>query len=165
MKKKILPYLLLAPMILIMGVLVFYPIITTFAYSLKRWKLTEPGNIHYIGFKNYIDMRTSQFNPQIAINALMGYLGTYNYYYSWYNFIHNTYDNNFTGYVPIPGKENPFIALEEYLREPKPEILVYYNTDEEYFTFNRLQDEPMADTSMADDTFTYEEATFYIFKD
>ena len=54
MKKKILPYLLLAPMILIMGVLVFYPIITTFAYSLKRWKLTEPGNIHYIGFKNYI---------------------------------------------------------------------------------------------------------------
>ena len=56
MKKKILPYLLLAPMILIMGVLVFYPIITTFAYSLKRWKLTEPGNIHYIGFKNYIDI-------------------------------------------------------------------------------------------------------------
>lgn len=46
-------------------------------------------------------MRTSQINPQIAINALMGYLGTYNYYYSWYNFIHNTYDNNFTGYVPI----------------------------------------------------------------
>lgn len=69
-------------------------------------------------------MRTSQINPQIAINALMG-----------------------------------------YLREPKPEILVYYNTDEEYFTFNRLQDEPMADTSMAEDTFTYEEATFYIFKD
>ena len=30
MKKKILPYLLLAPMILIMGVLVFYPIITNF---------------------------------------------------------------------------------------------------------------------------------------
>lgn len=29
-------------------------------------------------------MRTSQINPQIAINALMGYLYTYNYYYSWY---------------------------------------------------------------------------------
>lgn len=52
-------------------------------------------------------MRTSQINPQIAINTLMGYLCTYNYYYSWYNFIHNTYDNNFTGYVPIPDKENP----------------------------------------------------------
>ena len=94
-------------------------------------------------------MRTSQINPQIAINALMGYLGTYNYYYSWYNFIHNTYDNNFTGYVPIPGKENPFIALEEYLREPKPEILVYY----------------MAETSMAEDTYIFDGVTFYIFKD
>lgn len=76
---------------------------------------------------------------------------------------YTTWDEEKDG--PIPGKENPFIALEAYLREPKPEILVYYNTDEEYFTFNRLQDEPMADTSMADDTFTYEEATFYIFKD
>lgn len=71
-------------------------------------------------------MRTSQINPQIAINALMGYLGTYNYYYSWYNFIHNTYDNN--------------------------------------FTFNRLQDEPMADTSMAEDTYIFDGVTFYIFK-
>lgn len=52
-------------------------------------------------------MKTSQINPQIAINVLMGYLCTYNYYYSWYRFIHNTYDNNFTGYVPIPDKENP----------------------------------------------------------
>lgn len=56
-------------------------------------------------------MRTSQINPQIAINALMGYLGTYNYY-SWYNFIHNTYDNNFTGYVPMadtPMAEDTYI--------------------------------------------------------
>lgn len=59
MKKKLLPYLLLAPMILIMGVLVFYPIITTFAYSLKKWKLTEPGDISYVGFKNYIDILQS----------------------------------------------------------------------------------------------------------
>ena len=59
MKKKILPYLLLAPMILIMGVLVFYPIITTFSYSLKHWKLTAPGDIHYIGLKNYIKLYMS----------------------------------------------------------------------------------------------------------
>lgn len=110
-------------------------------------------------------MRTSQINPQIAINALIGYLGTYNYYYSWYNFIYNTYDNNLTGYVPIPGKENLFIALEAYIREPKPEIIVYYNTDEEYFIFYRLQDEPMADTSMAEDTYIFDGVTFYIFKD
>lgn len=110
-------------------------------------------------------MRTSQINPQIAINALMGYLSTYNYYYPWYNFIYNTYDNDLTGYVPIPSKENPFIALEAYLREPKPKILVCYNTDEEYFTFSRLQDEPMADISMAEDTYIFDGVTFYIFKD
>ena len=55
MKKK-LPYILLAPMMIIMGVLVFYPVIATFIYSLKRWKLTEPGNIKYVGLKNYKDV-------------------------------------------------------------------------------------------------------------
>lgn len=57
--KKILPYLLLAPMILIMGVLVFYPIIATFSYSLKKWQLTAPGDIHFIGLQNYSAVLTS----------------------------------------------------------------------------------------------------------
>lgn len=104
-------------------------------------------------------------NPQIAINALIGYLCTDDPDYPWYQYIHNTYDSDITGYVSIPNQENPFLALEAYLKEPKPEILVYYNTDDEFFDFTRLQDEPMADPSTADDTFTYEEATFYIFKD
>ena len=59
MKKKILPYLLLTPMILIMGVLVFYPIAATFSYSLKRWKLTAPNDIPFIGFENYINILKS----------------------------------------------------------------------------------------------------------
>lgn len=59
MKKKILPYLLLTPMILIMGVLVFYPIIATFSYSLKKWKLTAPGDIRFISIKNYQDILQS----------------------------------------------------------------------------------------------------------
>ena len=58
MKKK-LPYILLAPMMIIMGALVFYPVIATFIYSLKRWKLTEPGNIKYVGIKNYKDVLMS----------------------------------------------------------------------------------------------------------
>lgn len=57
--KKILPYLLLTPMILIMGVLVFYPLVTTFSYSLKKWKLTAPNDIQYVGMKNYINILTS----------------------------------------------------------------------------------------------------------
>lgn len=60
MKKKILPYLLLAPMILIMGVLVFYPIAATFSYSLKKWKLTAPGDIRFIEFDNYKNILKSE---------------------------------------------------------------------------------------------------------
>lgn len=60
MKQKILPYLLLAPMMLIMGVLVFYPIAATFSYSLKKWKLTAPGNIRFIGFDNYKNILKSE---------------------------------------------------------------------------------------------------------
>lgn len=47
-------------MMLIMGVLVFYPIVTTFSYSLKKWKLTAPNDVQYIGLKNYINILTSE---------------------------------------------------------------------------------------------------------
>lgn len=60
MKQKILPYLLLAPMMLIMGVLVFYPIAATFSYSLKKWKLTAPNDIRFIGFDNYKNILKSE---------------------------------------------------------------------------------------------------------
>lgn len=60
MKQKILLYLLLAPMMLIMGVLVFYPIAATFSYSLKKWKLTAPGDIRFIGFDNYKNILKSE---------------------------------------------------------------------------------------------------------
>lgn len=60
--KKILPYLLLAPMIIIMGALVFYPVIMTFSYSLKKWKLTDPGDIRFIGLENYVSiLKSSSF--------------------------------------------------------------------------------------------------------
>ena len=47
-------------MILVMGVLVFYPIAATFSYSLKKWKLTAPGDIRFIGFDNYKSILTSE---------------------------------------------------------------------------------------------------------
>ena len=86
MKKKILPYLLLTPMILIMGVLVFYPIITTFSYSLKKWKLTAPNDIQFVGLKNYVDLIQSDsfwYSMQntifilvfvVVLTTLLGYL-------------------------------------------------------------------------------------------
>lgn len=73
-------------MMLIMGVLVFYPIFTTFAYSLKKWKLTSPGDIHYVGLKNYITVLTSEsfkYSMQntifilvivVVLTSIIGYL-------------------------------------------------------------------------------------------
>lgn len=40
-------------MMVIMGVLVFFPVMATFSYSLKRWKLTAPSDIAFIGLENY----------------------------------------------------------------------------------------------------------------
>lgn len=46
-------------MALIMGVLVYYPIIRTFIYSLKKWILTEPADVRFVGLKNYISILSS----------------------------------------------------------------------------------------------------------
>ncbi|MDO5708464.1 MAG: sugar ABC transporter permease, partial [Andreesenia angusta] len=52
-KKNKLSWILLIPTIIIMVGLVFYPIIVTFSYSLKYFKLTEPENERFIGLENY----------------------------------------------------------------------------------------------------------------
>lgn len=52
---KQLPYLLLAPIVLILVGLIFYPIATTFSFSLQNYKLTEPGQTRFIGATNYIN--------------------------------------------------------------------------------------------------------------
>ncbi len=60
MKKERFAYTLLLPMILIMLALVIYPIIVTFSYSLKKWKLSKPNSIKFIGIKNYINILSSK---------------------------------------------------------------------------------------------------------
>lgn len=120
-------------------------------------------------------MKTSQAsfrqkNPQAIINSLLAYLCTHDSYYPWYQYIANTYDNSITGYVPIPNQENPFEFLEHIIREEPntKEILVYYNTDDEFLSFHRLQDEPLADIQYAESTHAAYKGyglTFYLFKD
>ncbi|MBF1006002.1 MAG: sugar ABC transporter permease, partial [Lachnospiraceae bacterium] len=61
---------LLAPMIIIMLVLVIYPIAATFSYSLKKWKLSKPNDIRFIGFKNYINILSSESFLQSVKNTL-----------------------------------------------------------------------------------------------
>lgn len=47
---------MLAPGILLMLILVFYPILRTFLYSLQKMKLTEPANNRFIGLENYVSI-------------------------------------------------------------------------------------------------------------
>lgn len=42
-----------------MGVLVFYPTIMTFSYSLKEMKLISPEDTDFVGLSNYVDVLTS----------------------------------------------------------------------------------------------------------
>lgn len=60
MKKEKFAYTLLSPMLLIMFALVIYPIIITFSYSMKKWKLSKPNAVKFIGFKNYINILFSK---------------------------------------------------------------------------------------------------------
>ena len=120
-------------------------------------------------------MKTSQAsfrqkNPQAIINSLLAYLCTHDSYYPWYQYIANTYDNSITGYEPRDNMENAFEYLEHIIREEPEtkEILVYYNTDDEYFLFSRLSDEPDADIEYAESTHAAYKGyglTFYLFKD
>ena len=111
-----------------------------------------------------------QKNPQAIINSLLAYLCTYDSYYPWYQYISNTYDNSITGYEPEDNLNNPFEYLEHIIREEPNtnEILVYYNTDDEFLSFHRLQDEPLADIQYAESTHAAYKGygiTFYLFKD
>ncbi len=44
---------LLLPIIIIMAVLVYYPIIKTFSYSMQKMKLTAPQDTGFVGWANY----------------------------------------------------------------------------------------------------------------
>lgn len=61
----------LLPTALIIIGLVFYPIIKTFIYSLKQYKLTEPQNVHFIGFQNYITVLKDKAFWDATVNTLI----------------------------------------------------------------------------------------------
>jgi len=52
-RKNYTQYVMLAPGVILMLSLVFYPILITFIYSLQQMKLTSPENDKFVGFLNY----------------------------------------------------------------------------------------------------------------
>ena len=109
-----------------------------------------------------------QKNPQAIINSLLAYLCTYDSYYPWYQYIANTYDNSITGFNDFY-ELNYFEHLTNLIRDFKVrEILIYYNTDNEFFRFIELKDVSNADIQYAESTHAAYKAyglTFYLFKD
>ena len=102
--------------------------------------------------------------PQAIINSLLAYICTHDQYYPWYQYIANTCDNSLTDFHY--DEADYFEHLTNLIQDPKvTEILVYYNTDDEFFTFNTLQEEPTADTDTADNIYRVYGITFYLFKD
>ncbi len=55
-KKNIWPYLLVAPAVIIIGYVVFYPVINAILMSLQSYDLRRPKEIEFTGLVNYIEM-------------------------------------------------------------------------------------------------------------
>lgn len=76
MKREKFAYSLLAPMILVMFILVIYPIIATFSYSLKKWKLCKPNNIIHSGTVSVFDILYRTVYMDIYYFNYSGFYGT-----------------------------------------------------------------------------------------
>ncbi len=61
------PYLLLTPTIVVMVLFVFYPFIESFIYSLYSLSLKNLENVHWVGFRNYLDI----FSDKVFLRALL----------------------------------------------------------------------------------------------
>lgn len=71
MKKSKSAYLLLLPTIMIMGTLVYFPIVRTFIFSLHSYKLSRPDRFKFIGFNNYNKVLRSKEFHQAFWNSLL----------------------------------------------------------------------------------------------
>lgn len=65
-KKSIWPYLLIAPAVIIIACVVFYPIINAISMSFQSYDLRYPNDIAFTGLENYIEM----FQDQLFIQGV-----------------------------------------------------------------------------------------------
>lgn len=70
MKNKFI-YWLLLPITILIGGLVYYPVIRTFVFSLYDYRLSHPQDTKFIGFDNYIEILSSREFYEALINTLV----------------------------------------------------------------------------------------------
>ena len=59
--KKAEPYFLLAPAYLLIGGFMLYPMVTVFLLSLQEYRLMDPLNTPFVGFKHYSIMLSDEY--------------------------------------------------------------------------------------------------------
>lgn len=59
-KANVYPYILLAPAILILASVLFYPWMWSFWLSFHSWRLTHPGGPEFVGLSNYLSVFTDK---------------------------------------------------------------------------------------------------------
>lgn len=69
--RRTMPYLLLAPTVAIVGVVLVYPMASTVRRSFHSWPFAEPGNMTFVGLDNYRALAdsSSTFIPALAFTA------------------------------------------------------------------------------------------------
>lgn len=56
--KKWMPYLLIAPVLILIAVLLFYPVLNIFLYSVQRYNISKPRVNGFVGLENFIQIFT-----------------------------------------------------------------------------------------------------------
>lgn len=59
MRKKAVPYLLLAPVFIFVCLFMLWPILNVFTMAFEEYVVTRPRNRHFIGFQNFVKIFTS----------------------------------------------------------------------------------------------------------
>lgn len=57
-KRAAIPYVLLTPVLLFVILFMLWPMVNVFVMSIQNYKILEPGNRKFIGFKNYLEILT-----------------------------------------------------------------------------------------------------------
>ena len=73
-QRRVIPYLFIAPNMIVFTVFVFVPIVFSFYMSLNEWSLI--GNPIFIGFENYVDLAQDTDFWTAFLNTLVYTVGT-----------------------------------------------------------------------------------------
>ena len=69
-KKAIQPYLFIFPVMLVLIVMYGYPLVDSIVMSFQNYKLSQPNNVHFNDFENFIKLFQDSDMPMILGNSL-----------------------------------------------------------------------------------------------